>query len=986
MSSSTRGQSSSSPTAESSPLEPNVSLRYPTISPIGITTVYDPGDETELDIVLVHGLFGHPENTWTAGSRPEVNPDSSDGVFWPYDLLPAELPRARILIWGYDVQIGGRSAPSTASILDHSETLLSSLNAIRKDKQRQIIFMAHSLGGIVVKYALSSPDPLAEKILQATTGVMFFGTPHQGSEVAALKLGKIARKICAVFVKIPNPRIVEALERGSDVLELISRNFLAVLNRRKIRVHSFREELKTGGTGGILVVDGFSSRIGWAFETHGLLHADHRQMVKFTLKRDPNFERVVAVLHRWLDTETEKPETEEGPTPPLTPDPRPLDPPAADDIPDELTLSQYYQHCLDSLNFMGSRNRVLELKNPYEDTSRWMLNRDTVYSRWLRGTLPKPIFWIQGKPGSGKSVLMKYASESDDTVAFLREFCGGPWTIIPYFFDDQGPAIQKSTEGLLREVLYWILSHYPSIFSIVFNMLKQKGIIPLPNPPSPTLLKRPAEFWNPPQEPTKIWTPSLMREALKQIGKKAQLDMNLCIFVDALDEHNGDQKDLIEVLDVLLDLEKSPSIKLRMCLASRPENIFRDKFSTYPTLVVQDHNRADICRFTTKRLNKNGDGQSQVLVDEVLRKAQGVFLWVRLVVEELEGVLRDGGTQEDVMRVLEEIPSELTEFYTRALLRSRRSSSGITAHSTKETYCILKIASAWDEPVWVDFLLAAGIFLAYPTKSGRLPERMINSLGGTLGSRRLYSRSAGFLESPGRGSDKDARAEFIHQTAKEYLKGGRAHEILKSWSPTPDHPESGMMMTLRYIVHLFDDYCDETLLPDPQHFPFAAERIIRCLRVLERDEGSCVGQMIEAVIMRFYYASPPRTPENFKRDLFCGGESTLKEIFIRKLLVDWPRPRAVMLALSIVWGLPLSIKLYMPPYREQGPDTPSEQSELTIEESDAVSLFRLTQGADDPHIPLQALEEMGLRSYISDSIWEQERSRVETPARIYLWS
>ncbi|KAK4170269.1 hypothetical protein QBC43DRAFT_197502, partial [Cladorrhinum sp. PSN259] len=47
------------------------------------------------------------------------------------------------------------------------------------------------------------------------------------------------------------------------------------------------------------------------------------------------------------------------------------------------------------------------------------------------------VFWIQGKPGSGKSVLMKYASKSNDTLALLKECHQGPWAVICHFFPRQ---------------------------------------------------------------------------------------------------------------------------------------------------------------------------------------------------------------------------------------------------------------------------------------------------------------------------------------------------------------------------------------------------------------------------------------------------------------------------------------------------------------------------------------------------------------------
>ena len=63
----------------------------------GLTEVWSSADAL-VDIVFVHGLNGHPYNTWST-QKPEV--------FWPTDLLPPALEdqRCRILTYGYDAQV-----------------------------------------------------------------------------------------------------------------------------------------------------------------------------------------------------------------------------------------------------------------------------------------------------------------------------------------------------------------------------------------------------------------------------------------------------------------------------------------------------------------------------------------------------------------------------------------------------------------------------------------------------------------------------------------------------------------------------------------------------------------------------------------------------------------------------------------------------------------------------------------------------------------
>lgn len=222
-------------------------------------------------------------------------------VYWPQDLLPKVMPRARILTWGYDVQIEHIfSQVSKATVFQHAETLLLDISTLRRteaDQARPIIFISHSLGGIIVKEALSlskNEKTFLKEVLLATAGVCFLGTPHRGSKSASL--GKLAFGLTKALFQNPNLQILRALEINSEILECVGRSFCQIMHEGKISVHSFREELATKG---VMIVDDFSSSIGDANETRGTIHANHRNIARFTSLEDPGFTRVTSVLLRW---------------------------------------------------------------------------------------------------------------------------------------------------------------------------------------------------------------------------------------------------------------------------------------------------------------------------------------------------------------------------------------------------------------------------------------------------------------------------------------------------------------------------------------------------------------------------------------------------------------------------------------------------------------------------------------------------------------
>lgn len=95
-----------------------------------------------LSIVAVHGLEGDWEYTWQA----------ENGKVWLRDFLPNGLPSARVMSYGYNSATAFSKA--VTDIDDEAAMLLDRLDGERvtpAQKQTPIIFIAHSLGGIVVK-------------------------------------------------------------------------------------------------------------------------------------------------------------------------------------------------------------------------------------------------------------------------------------------------------------------------------------------------------------------------------------------------------------------------------------------------------------------------------------------------------------------------------------------------------------------------------------------------------------------------------------------------------------------------------------------------------------------------------------------------------------------------------------------------------------------------------------------------------------------
>ena len=262
--------------------------------PDGIKVWYEP-PSPNVDVCFVHGLTGNRDSTWTASGQQEA---------WPKNFLPGKLVQARLMTWGYDAYILRLSTASQNTLLDHATNLLRDLTDQRfadDASSRPLIFVAHSLGGLVCKRALllsrTNALPHFRNLFDCTTGILFMGTPHTGSWLA--KWAKIPVKAFGVFKSL-NTSLLEVLKTDNQLLEDLQRDFLNMVlgvggASGQLKVSCFFEELDTFAVGKIV------SKEAATFAGHdpASIHADHRGMVRFTSPEDTGFKRVLGELQRW---------------------------------------------------------------------------------------------------------------------------------------------------------------------------------------------------------------------------------------------------------------------------------------------------------------------------------------------------------------------------------------------------------------------------------------------------------------------------------------------------------------------------------------------------------------------------------------------------------------------------------------------------------------------------------------------------------------
>jgi hypothetical protein len=259
-----------------------------------VKVLHDCPDAT-VDICFVHGLTGDRESTWTTRGQ---------SASWPKTLLPPRLSGARILTYGYDAYIVRKGVAGSNRLIDHATNLLHDLTTDRdlnNASSRPLIFIAHSLGGLVCKKAilLSRNNPEAHfcDIFDCVKGIIFMGTPHKGSWMA--DWAKIPASAFGL-VKSTNKSLLGILQIDDQLLESIQVEFWSMVrglreSGRRFEVTCFFEELPLPVVGKVVSKESATLE-GYASFS---IHSDHSDMVRFASAEENGFKRLLGVLARW---------------------------------------------------------------------------------------------------------------------------------------------------------------------------------------------------------------------------------------------------------------------------------------------------------------------------------------------------------------------------------------------------------------------------------------------------------------------------------------------------------------------------------------------------------------------------------------------------------------------------------------------------------------------------------------------------------------
>lgn len=442
---------------------------------------------------------------------------------------------------------------------------------------------------------------------------------------------------------------------------------------------------------------------------------------------------------------------------------------AARELSEAAELTQNDQDFLRSLHFRNQESRYQNIEDAHTKTFAWILEENThqgarestsTFKDWLE--TKNGIYWISGKPGSGKSTLMKFLWNNERTDELLRIWAGGkPLATANFHFWNTGSALQKSQEGLLRSIIFELLRKCPDLIpaarrAVTFELR----------------LRIDDSRWE---------IKDLLSMYTTIVGH--DVDMKFCLFIDGLDEFGEERRTQRDLLNTIRSLNYSPNIKI--CLSSRPWTEFLDEFGNDSNhLKLENLTRGDIKRYVNDHfkahpqfgiLNAQNAAYSD-FIQLVLDRAQGVFLWVFLVMRELLKGLTHHDSLKTLQTRLDRFPPDLEQFFKVLIdqvdpIYHKQMAQYFYVAVTARTPLPARYYSFMDDlEDMVAPVIDASLY-RMPIEDERRRDNQLR--------RRLDGRTRGLLElkspreSPQISGFWGSQVEFLHRTVRDFLHDSR---------------------------------------------------------------------------------------------------------------------------------------------------------------------------------------------------------------------
>ncbi|KAK4237441.1 vegetative incompatibility protein HET-E-1 [Achaetomium macrosporum] len=588
--------------------------REPPKGPLGLTTLYIPPDEKSpvADLVFVHGLNGGSHSTWSKGNSAER--------FWPRRWLPEDdaFKDVRIHTFGYP---SGVTRESIINISDISRSLLAAVNdspVMNKGKQPRLIFVAHSMGGLIVKkaYILGSREPEFKPVVDRVCSIFFLATPHQGAAIA-----QTLSRLTAVVGLRP---FVEDLFPQSPLIQSISEDFPRVCGN--IQLFSFYETRPMSvGVNKMLIVEKSSAVMNLANERRTFLDADHRNVAMYSTPGDPSYVSVRNALATVISFQRDS---------------------------SQLLIQAASQEDQDALDrFLGVSDGPEDDFMIHESTKlpgscEWLTSK-AYYQSW-KGSMDSSFLWLRGRPGAGKSVL------SGHVIGDLRnqglDCC--------FFFFQARDNVKSTANGCLRSMAWQMGMLHPDIRERLKAIMSDWRDNPI----------------------DKIDSHSVWRKIFLSGILKVKLNKPQFWVIDAMDECNSAADMLTFLTRIQEHWPLSILVTSRDPVDAHQKGA--NPRSDIRSFTISDQDSLqDISLLLKANLahlpcpSSDRWPTPETIASHILERSQGCFLWASIICSELRQVT----SEREITKVMESTPSNMDAVYSDILAKMENARFGKAA-------------------------------------------------------------------------------------------------------------------------------------------------------------------------------------------------------------------------------------------------------------------------------------------------------------------
>ena len=411
---------------------------------------------------------------------------------------------------------------------------------------------------------------------------------------------------------------VTDLHRNSLATQSINEEFPQYC--QDIQLYSFYETLPTSyGVGSSVIVGQDLATLGYANERREYLNANHRKVCKYASQDDPNYRTVRNALASVMNVLRSRLALTKRD---ISNDQRRLLDTflGVSDAPEDDFMS------VDSLRMSGS--------------CEWLVDKKS-FQQWLH-CANSPIYWVSAKPATGKTIL------SGKIIAHLRELhkhCSF------YFFHhgDKGKS---------------------NVASFLLSMAWQMALL------DKVVLGTLLEIYEKDDHLSKADYRTIWRKLFLEGILKVKFDQTQYWVIDALDECKNE----LDVVPLLMKVVEVSPVRILLTSRNKFESSRRlglPKIQVVSEQILEEDSKSDIALYLEANMDELpsvDEKGRQHIVHQILEKSAGCFLWVSLVFQELRNV----HTSTDVRKILDEVPSDMNEFFARILDSMSTASYGKT--------------------------------------------------------------------------------------------------------------------------------------------------------------------------------------------------------------------------------------------------------------------------------------------------------------------